>query len=530
VRGEEPLDGVVPYPPEFAERYRALGYWRDRTMDQVFGELFDTHADRVALLHADEVITYAQLAQRRATLAAQLHEMGLRRRDRVLMHLPNAPEFLYLYFALQMIGVIPVLALAPHRRLEIEHFARLTEAVAYFGTDEELGRTVQSSNPALRHVVLMDALRPSDEVAVPPPVEVNPSDPCCLLLSGGTTGIPKLIPRTHNDYVYNSEAAAAVGYIAAESCQLSVAPLAHNMPLACPGVQGFLMHGARVVLSEGTRAGEVLPLVARHRVSHIAAVPALYIRWLSDARAGEHDLSSVQLLQSGGQRLQPELRRQMAAFFPNAFVQENFGMSEGTLFFVGKDLPEEARMETVGTPVSADDEVRLCDESGADVPDGEIGELTVRGPYTLRGYYRAPEYNEHQFTRDGFYRSGDLMRRHPCGAYLVEGRIKDLINRGGEKISAEEVENLILMHPAVRNAACVPYPDPVLGERMCACVILHPGRRLTLEELTTFLLGLGFAKFKLPERLEVLDDFPLSPFGKVSKKALADGLLIGDAV
>jgi 2,3-dihydroxybenzoate-AMP ligase len=276
VRGEEPLDGVVPYPPEFAERYRALGYWRDRTMDQVFGELFDTHADRVALLHADEVITYAQLAQRRATLAAQLHEMGLRRRDRVLMHLPNAPEFLYLYFALQMIGVIPVLALAPHRRLEIEHFARLTEAVAYFGTDEELGRTVQSSNPALRHVVLMDALRPSDEVAVPPPVEVNPSDPCCLLLSGGTTGIPKLIPRTHNDYVYNSEAAAAVGYIAAESCQLSVAPLAHNMPLACPGVQGFLMHGARVVLSEGTRAGEVLPLVARHRVSHIAAVPALY--------------------------------------------------------------------------------------------------------------------------------------------------------------------------------------------------------------------------------------------------------------
>ncbi len=453
--------------------------------------------------------------------------MGLRRRDRVIMHLPNAPEFLYLYFALQMLGVIPVLALAPHRRLEIDHFARLTEAVAYFGTDEELGRTVQETNPALRHVVLMDQLHP-DGMATPPAVDVNPTDPCCLLLSGGTTGIPKLIPRTHNDYVYNSQAAAAVGYIDAQSCQLSVAPLAHNMPLACPGVQGFLMHGARVVLSEGTRATEVLPLVERHRVTHIAAVPALYIRWLSDAGAGEHDLCSVQLLQSGGQRLQPELRRRMAAFFPNAFVQENFGMSEGTLFFVTKDLPEEARMETVGTPVSPDDEVRLCDESGADVPDGEIGELTVRGPYTLRGYYRAPEYNERQFTADGFYRSGDLMRRHPSGAYLVEGRIKDLINRGGEKISAEEVENLILMHPAVRNVACVPYPDPVLGERMCACVILHDGELLTLEDLTTFLPGLGFAKFKLPERLEVLDDFPLSPFGKVSKKALTDRLARGD--
>jgi 2,3-dihydroxybenzoate-AMP ligase len=523
---------VVPYPPDFAQRYRAKGYWRDRTMDQVFDELFYAHADRVALLHADEVITYAQLAERRATIAARLHDLGLRRRDRVVMHLPNAPEFLYLYFALQMLGVIPVLALAPHRRLEIDHFARLTEAVAYFGTDEELGRTVQSSNPALRHVVLMDELRPGNAVASPPAVEVDPTDPCCLLLSGGTTGIPKLIPRTHNDYVYNSKAAAAVGYIDADSCQLSVAPLAHNMPLACPGVQGFLMHGARVVLSQGTHATEVLPLVERQRVTHIAAVPALYIRWLSDADAdaGDHDLTSVQLLQSGGQRLQPELRRRMAAFFPNAFVQENFGMSEGTLFFVSKEMSEEARMETVGIPVSADDEVRLCDESGTEVADGEIGELTVRGPYTLRGYYRAPEYNERQFTPDGFYRSGDLMRRHPSGAYLVEGRIKDLVNRGGEKISSEEVENLILMHPAVRNAACVPYPDRVLGERMCACVILHPGQRLSLDELTTFLLGLGFAKFKLPERLEVLDDFPLSPFGKVSKKALADRLLTGDAV
>ena len=218
--------------------------------------------------------------------------------------------------------------------------------------------------------------------AQPPHIDIDPTDPCCLLLSGGTTGIPKLIPRTHNDYVYNSRAAAAVHYIGRDSCQLAVAPLAHNMPLACPGVQGFLMHGARVVLSEGTRASEILPLVERHRITHIAAVPALYIRWLADPVAGNHDMSSVELLQSGGQRLQPELRRQMAAFFPNAFVQENFGMSEGTLFFVTKDLPEEARMETVGLPVSPDDEVGSATSSGAEVPDGEVGELTVRGPYT----------------------------------------------------------------------------------------------------------------------------------------------------
>jgi 2,3-dihydroxybenzoate-AMP ligase len=517
-----PLDGVVPYPPEFAARYRAAGYWEDRTLDQVFGDLFRLHAGRTALLWGDETITYRQLADRRAALSARLHGLGLRPLDRVVVHLPNRPEFLYLYFALQRLGLVPILALAPHRRLEIDHFVRLADAVAYFGTDRELGLEVQRANPCLRHLVMMEELDWTEPEVEAPEPRVDPGDPCVLLLSGGTTGIPKLIPRTHNDYLYNSRAAGAVQDIGPESCQLSVAPLAHNMPLACPGVQGFLLHGARVVLSEGTRPGEVFPLIQRHRVTHVAAVPALYIRWLADPASREHDLTSVRLLQSGGQRLQPEVRRQMAETFPNAFVQENFGMSEGTLFFVRRSDPEEVRMETVGTPVSPDDEVRLTDEEGRDVPEGEVGELTVRGPYTLRGYYRADDYNARVFTPDGFYRSGDLMRRHPSGAYLVEGRIKDLVNRGGEKISAEEVENLILSHPAVRNVACIPVPDPVLGERMCACVILRDGRTLTFEELTEHLLGLGMAKFKLPERLELVDDFPLSPFGKVSKKALME--------
>jgi 2,3-dihydroxybenzoate-AMP ligase len=189
---------------------------------------------------------------------------------------------------------------------------------------------------------------------------------------------------------------------------------------------------------------------------------------------------------------------------------------------VRRDDPEDVRLETVGRPVSADDEVRLTDEDGREVADGEVGELTVRGPYTLRGYYRVPDYNARQFTADGFYRSGDLMRLHPSGSYLVEGRIKDLVNRGGEKISSEEVESVILTHPSVRNVACVPFPDPVLGERMCACVIVRRGHTLTLEALTSFLLDAGMAKFKLPERLELMGDFPLSTFGKVSKKALAE--------
>ena len=220
--------------------------------------------------------------------------------------------------------------------------------------------------------------------------------------------------------------------------------------------------------------------------------------------------------------MQPEVRLQTKQLIPSVTVQENFGMSEGMLFFERLNDSEEVRLETCGRPLSPDDEVKLVDEEGREVDPGEVGELTCRGPYTLRGYFGVPEYNARQFTPDGFYRSGDLMRLHPSGNYVVEGRKKDLINRGGEKISAEEIENLILSHPSVQNIACVPMPDPVLGERMCAFAILKSGRSLTLNELVSYLKEREIAKFKLPERLEILPDFPVSTFGKVSKKTLGD--------
>jgi 2,3-dihydroxybenzoate-AMP ligase len=237
-----------------------------------------------------------------------------------------------------------------------------------------------------------------------------------------------------------------------------------------------------------------------------------------------HDLSSLKIIQSGGQSMLPEVRLLSKRLIPSAFVQENFGMSEGLLMFVRLDDPLDVSQETVGRPVCPDDEVRLLDDDDREILGGEVGELCCRGPYTLRGYFGVPEYNARTFTSDGFYRSGDLMRRHRSGNYIVEGRKKDLINRGGEKISAEEIENLILSHPSVKNVSCVPVPDPVLGERMCACVLLRENARLGFDELKTFLLAKEIAKYKLPERLEIMQDFPLSPFGKVSKKTLTEAI------
>ncbi|GGX06260.1 2,3-dihydroxybenzoate-AMP ligase [Pigmentiphaga litoralis] len=536
------LPGFVPFADADAARYRAKGYWRDKSLAEEFATVFATFADRIALVDGDRQYTYAALDRASTNLALNLLDLGLQPQDRVVPTLPNVAEFVILYFALQKIGAIPIAALVTHRYAEISQFVQLSgattcvypETQGSFAFAPVIAR-VQAEQPTLRFRIVLGAAREGEvalqELITRPAtrpaamlgaLHIDPADPCIFQLSGGTTGIPKLIPRTGNDYAYNSRAASVVAQVERDSVLLLVLPIAHNLPLACPGIQGFLFAGGKVVVHGNTKPEEMFALIQQHKVTHLKVVPALLIRLINDPAIGRYDLTSLRQIQSGGQRMQPEVRLRTRELIPSAFVQENFGMSEGVLMFVRFDDPDDVKLETCGRPVCEDDEILLLDDEGREVPQGEVGELTCRGPYTLRGYYGVPEYNARQFTPDGFYRSGDLMRQHPSGNYVVEGRKKDLINRGGEKISAEEIENLILMHPSVQNVACVPMPDPDLGERMCAFVILKRGRELTLKTLVDFLLTKEIAKFKLPERLEIVADFPVSTFGKVSKKALGE--------
>ncbi|TAL76949.1 MAG: (2,3-dihydroxybenzoyl)adenylate synthase [Burkholderiaceae bacterium] len=536
------LDGVVPFPPEYAKRYREKGYWADKSLAQEFSVVFSRYADRVAFIDSTRSYTYSDIDKATDRLASNLLSLGLKPLDRVVVQLPNVIEFVILYFALQKIGCIPIAALPSHRYLEVSQFVALSGAVACVSPDrqgdfdfQDMVTRIQKVSPSLKYGIVLgtpqkgfQSLRnlidaaPESTAQPLDSIRIDPTDPAIFQLSGGTTGIPKLIPRTHNDYAYNSKVAAKVCGIEPQHVLLIILPIAHNLPLACPGIQGFMFQGAKVVLSTSVRAKEICTAVQTHGVTHIKVVPALLIRLLNDPVLSQYDLSSLQVIQSGGQRLQPEVRALSKKLIPSAFIQENFGMSEGMLFFVRRDDPDDVRMETVGSPVSPDDEVRIVDEDGIDVPFGETGEMWCRGPYTLRGYFGVPEYNKNAFSPDGFYKSGDLMRQHPSGRYMVEGRRKDLINRGGEKISAEEIENLILSHPAVKNVACVPIPDPNMGERMCACILLRDNAKLDFEELKNFLIDKEIAKYKLPERLEIMNDFPLSTFGKVSKKKLRE--------
>ncbi len=525
------VDGWVHWPEDTAAVYRRAGYWRGVTLGDLLAEWADRYGERVAVVDGDERLTYADLDARATSLARALAGLGIGREDRVIVQLPNTAVFLTLTFALFRLGALPVMALPPHREHEIGYLAEFSEATAYAipgewrGFDHrQLARAVRSRTPALRHVLVTggdpaeftDLDQPSGNGDLPP--GPAPSDVALFLLSGGTTGLPKLIPRTHDDYAYNLTRSAEVCGFGTDTVYLVCLPISHNFPFGCPGVLGTLSVGGRVVLAAGPDPETAFELIERERVTTTALVPAAAIRWLDTPRE-RFDLSSLALLQVGGARFAPEKARRVAEEL-DATLQQVFGMAEGLLNYTRLDDPEEAIVETQGRPMSDGDEIRVVDPEGYPVPDGQPGALETRGPYTLRGYWRAGQHNARAFSPDGFYRTGDIVRVRPDGNLVVEGRDKDLINRGGEKISAEEVENLVLSHPAVANAAVVAMPDEVLGERSCAYTVLQPGAALDLAGLVNHLRGRNVAMFKLPERLEVVEALPLTNVGKINKAAL----------
>lgn len=534
------LEGIVPWPEDFAARYRAAGLWEDIDVAGMVERTARRNPERIAVVAGERRITYAALVSEVNRLAAAFHARGLRADDRVVVQLPNVPEFVTVYLALNRIGAIPVMALRAHRHAEVRHFIGASGAVAYVIADvigsfdyRAMAVEMAAEFTTLRQVFVVGAAlegqvplhrlletAAADAKEALQDIHVDPANVSTMLLSGGTTSMSKLIPRTHNDYVLNARLCGAAAGFGADTVFMAILPLGHNYNLASPGMLGSFYFGGTVVIAPSTDADAIFSLVERERVSVIAAAVPLIANWLDSDVPQRFDLSSLKVVQNGGARLPPELRRRLRERL-TCTPQEIYGTAEGLINMTRLTEADDVLLESSGTPVSDFDEIRVVDDRGREVADGVPGELLTRGPYTIRGYYDAPEKNREAFTPDGFYRMGDIVRKRGRTVY-TEGRRKDLINRGGEKISCDEVENLIFSHPKVKTVVLVAMPDPVFGEKACACVIVKPGETLTLEELTDFLRTRQIASFKLPERLEVMDRFPISPVGKIMKRQLRD--------
>lgn len=535
------LQGCTPWPDELARAYRAKGYWDDRTIPQFFRELAEARPDHVAVVDGGKRLTLSQWWDDSTRLAAHFHRLGLCKGDRVVFQMPNGADFFSVFLALTRIGVIPVMALPPHREEELTHFGSFSGAKALFIPERvrdfdfrPMAETVKAEVRSLNQImVLGEALDGQTSLTsllrTPPAqadldavqaIDLDPEDVVLMLLSGGTTALPKLIPRTHNDYIYNFKRSAEIAGFGPDTVLLAALPLAHNYTLGSPGALGALSKGGRVVIAPKVDCETVFTLVQAERVTAIPAAVPLVVNWLNDSKLDQFDVSSLRVVQNGGARLSPELRDRLRKRLDCQF-QEVYGTAEGLLNLTRLDDPDDKILNSSGAPICDDDEIKVIDLDGKEVPDGEPGELIVRGPYTIHGYYNAPEVNAKAFTADGFYRMGDIVRKY--GRYVVtEGRKNDLINRGGEKISTDELENYILKHPAVHGVAVVAMPDKVFGEKACAFVTLKPNQNLSFDGLKEFLLAQRIAKFKLPERLEIVPEFPLSPAGKILRRNLRE--------
>jgi salicylate---CoA ligase len=539
-------DGIVPWPEPLAAEYVARDWWRGLSLGAELWAVADTRRDQVALVDGDTRLTYGELIGRADALASRLaDDLGLDRGDRMVVQLSNCWQFVVLTLACLRAGIVPVMALPAHRHHELSYLVEHSEARALAvpsllrGFDhQEMAATLAAESATLRHLLVVgEGLRPgsTDLTALCAGTDSGQAaeqrarwdgDPpgsrevAVFLLSGGTTGLPKLIARTHDDYAYNARQSAAVCGFDPATVYLVTLPASHNFPLACPGIFGVLLTGGRVVMLASPDPERAFATIQAEGVTATAAVPAVAQRWLQHAADhGAAQAESLQVLQVGGARLADEVARQVGPVL-GCRLQQVFGMAEGLLNYTRLDDPDDLVCTTQGRPMSPGDEIRLVDTFDQDVPAGEPGSLLTRGPYTPRGYYRAAEQNARAFTADGWYRSGDICRWTPDGNLVVEGRDKDMINRGGEKISAEEVENLVYRLPQVAQVAAVAMPDPELGERVCLFLVPRPGATITLTEIRDAMAAEGVAKYKWPERLEIVPELVTTKVGKIDKKAL----------
>ena len=534
--------GFVPFPDDRAQEYRNAGYWQDRALETILRKAAAQWPDKAAVIDATGSHTFAELDALADRMAAALADRGIAPGDRMLLQLPNTREFAVAVFALLRAGVVPVLCLPGHRAAELGHFAEVSGAVGLVIPDvaggfdyRDMASQLVEAHPGLRHVYVdgdpgtfqsWSALADFEDPG-PPTFTVDTSAPAVFLVSGGTTGLPKLIPRTHNDYVYNAAASAQACEMVHDDVYLVVLPAGHNFPFACPGLLGAMTVGASSVFTADPSPESAFALINRHGVTVTGMVNALAKLW-TQACDWEPELpTSLRLVQVGGSRLSPDEARYIYDGLTTG-LQQIFGMAEGMLQFTRPGDPVEVVANTQGRPLSPHDELRVVDESGTEVAPGEEGELLVRGPYTLNGYYRADEANARSFSPDGFYRSGDRVRIFADGPLAgnveVVGRIKDVIHRGGETVSATDLEDHLLTHPAIYTAAAVALPDDYLGEKICAAVVFR-GAPITLAELNGFLDERGASAHARPDVLVPMPALPMTAVGKVDKKKVIAQIL-----
>ena len=533
-----PIEGVTYRESEDAKRWFSLGAWIDSTVGDALRASALRHPDKPAFISDERTISFRELDEASERLGAALLALGLQPRDRAIFQLGTTIETAIALAACFKAGIVPVCSLPQHREVEIGQLAGQSQARGYFVQADfnrfdlvEFARQMAQRNPSLEHLVVVrgeaDGLRTMRALIDNMPLEVarhrlhavklGSEDVLSFQLSGGTTGVPKIIPRFHAEYLGHSDALTRLYGLREDSRVIWSLPLLHNagqLYVLIP-VMAF---GATAVLMPKVDIARMLELIQAHRVTHALSIGPVAPQLLAYPDVSKHDLSSLRMFATMSRA--DNLEAHIGVPCSNLF-----GITEGLLLGSSPDAPAFRRHHTQGASGCGFDELRLlAPESEDPVKPGEMGELCFRGPSSLTGFFAAPEASASVFTSDGFYRSGDMMTAHIVDGvtcYAFEGRLRDNVNRGGEKIGCEEVEAFVSRHPAVADAKLVAMPDPFYGEKGCIFLVTRPGMTAPdVKTLGAYLVEQGLAKFKCPERVETIDSFPVTRVGKVDKPAL----------
>ncbi|HTZ01588.1 MAG TPA: AMP-binding protein [Xanthobacteraceae bacterium] len=536
------IPGVLYRPATENERYVALGALTEETLVSAFKDIAAEFGSRVAVSDVETTVTYRELDELTDRVAAGLLRIGIKPLDRAIFQLGNSKELVIAYLACLKAAVIPICTLVAHRQLEIGYLGKHAGATAHFIDGDhdrydflKFAQEMRAEIPSMRFTVVArgngvpagegfhDLLSLADPIdlkearAALEAVDFDPWQVAIFQLSGGTTGVPKIIPRFHNEYLSSIRAMISFHGIDESIVAFTPTPMMHNAPMICYWGPP-LFSGGEIAVALGLEPHLIGKLMAERKPNWICMPTVIYTRLKSsgvlDQLSFDHVKAST--VPSGIQAIER---------LTGAPVVPLFGMTEGLICYGNAKDPREALETTVGRPVSAFDDLRLLQPgSEEEVEDGEVGELAIKGPCVIEGYFDAEERNREAFTSKGYYRSGDLCRFKIIDGirYLTfEGRIKDVVSRGGEKINCMEVETVAQAHPKIASIVIVPMPDPVYEERACAFVVSRPGvEPITVRELGAFLENAGMAKFKWPERIEIVSDLPMTASGKVSKPKL----------
>ncbi|WP_304943356.1 (2,3-dihydroxybenzoyl)adenylate synthase [Vallitalea guaymasensis] len=515
------------------DTYEKQGYYEALTMGEHLENWAEKYGDKIALVEEDKRITYRKLNQKVYELAAGFYKTGIGKGDNVVVQLPNSIAFVITCFALFRIGARPVFSLPAHRESELNGVFNIAKPIAYIIPTDFLGfdysvmaEKMSKKYPCLKLIITDgqagDYINLNDLFIEPFDIEDEPSykETALFLLSGGTTtGKPKLIPKIHSAYMYNAKASAVRCGLDETSVYLAFLPIAHDFPFCSPGVLGTLLSGGKVVLCKTSSPDEVFPMIEREQVTVMALVPAIGEVWLDAVMWGESaDFSSIKLVIVGATKIEYDTAERLSETM-GCKIQQGYGLGEGLTCFTSLDDPVEIAYTCQGSPISQGDEVKIVDENGEEVEDGEYGELLEKGPYTFTGYYNSPELNEKAFTDDGFFRTGDRARFTKEGNIQLGGRIIEIINRAGEKIVPAELEDHLRKYKDIKDVAVVPMPDKNLGQAICA-FITTDDYDINFADINEFLRNEGVAAYRMPDKIKVIDFLPRTNVGKVDKVTL----------